>query len=167
METMSSEHTNPDHLFDLAIQASKANDTRKSIDLIKAAIEQSPQDARMHYMLGSLYANIGIYDKAVRSMEKSLQLDQTYGMARFHLGLMYLMSGRQQEAETTWAPLDSNGEEHYFTLFKTGLLKISNNDIADGIQLIKNGIDKNHLNESLNEDMETVIEHASMSMATE
>lgn len=167
METTSSEHVNAEQLFDLALQASKANDTQKSIGLIKAAIEQSPQDARMRYMLGSLYANIGIYDKAVRNMEKSLELDQNYGIARFHLGLLYLMSGRQADAESTWAPLESNGEDHYLTLFKTGLLKIANDDIDHGIQLIKAGIDKNQLNDSLNKDMETVIAHASMSKAVD
>ena len=162
METIDSEK-----LFDLALQASQANDTQKSIGLMKKAIDQSPEDARMWYMLASLYADIGIYDKAIHNMEKALEVDQNYGIARFHLGLLYLMSGRQENAETTWSPLNKLGETHYLTLFKTGLLKIADDEVQEGIQLIKNGIENNQINESLNKDMETVIEHALLSLKAE
>jgi tetratricopeptide (TPR) repeat protein len=153
-----------DTLFDLALQASQANDTLKSINIIKTAIDQSPGDARMWYMLGTLYTDIGIYDKAVLNMEKALELDPGYSIARFHLGLLYLTSGRQAQAEATWLPLDELGESHCLSLFKAGLLKIANHETEAGIQLIKQGIDKNHLVESLNNDMTTVIEHATLSL---
>lgn len=152
-------------LFDQALQASQANDTQKSIGLIKTALEHSPEDARMWYMLGSLYADIGIYDKAIAQMEKALKIDLNYHIARFHLGLLYLMSRRQETAEATWAALDTLGENHYLTLFKAGLLKIAADEIEEGIELIQAGIQKNHLVESLNEDMRTVIEHASYSLS--
>jgi len=158
---------NPNELFDMALQASQANDTQKSIDLIKSAIDQSPDDARMWYMLGSLYTNIGIYDKAISNMEKALELDQNYSIARFHLGLLFLMSGRQEIAETTWNLLDDLGRTHYLSLFKAGLLKLVEDQLQEGIDLIQSGIDNNHLNESLNKDMETVIEHASLSLHKE
>lgn len=149
-----------DKLFDLALQASETNDTRKSIDILKTALQQTPNDARMWYMLGSLYTNIGIYDKAVQNMEKALQVDPNYTIARFHLGLMQLMSGQQEAAETTWLPLDALGESHCLRLFKTGLLKIVDENIDQGIQLIRQGIAANHLVESLNNDMEMVIKNA-------
>jgi tetratricopeptide (TPR) repeat protein len=159
METLDS-----DKLFDMALQASQTNDTQKSIGIIKNAIEQSPQDARMWYMLGTLYTDIGIYDKATANMEKALEIDPEYAIARFHLGLLLLTSGKQQNAETIWLPLESLGSSHYLALFKAGLLKIAHDQIEQGIELIKKGIDKNHVVESLNEDMETVIEHASLSL---
>lgn len=155
---------NSDELFDQALKASQAKDTQKSIGLIKSAIEQSPEDARMWYMLGTLYANIGIYEKAIFNMEKAIDLDVNYNIARFHLGLLYLMSGRQENAENTWSLLDQLGETHYLSLFKTGLLKIVNNQLEEGIALIRSGIDNNTLSESLNKDMETVIEHATFSL---
>jgi tetratricopeptide (TPR) repeat protein len=114
-----------------------------------------------------LYTNIGIYDKAAQNMEKALQIDSDYAIARFHLGLLQLMSGDRNLAEITWSPLDSLGEEHYLTLFKAGLLDIANEDIEQGILLIRQGINKNQVVESLNEDMQTVIEHASLSMQAE
>jgi tetratricopeptide (TPR) repeat protein len=162
METL-----DPDKLFDLALQASQANDTQKSIGIIKTAIDQSPDDARMWYMLGTLYGDIGIYDKAVLNMEKALEIDPNYAIARFHLGLLHLMSGQQDKAEATWLPLNTLGETHYLTLFKMGLLKIVNNEIEQGIALIREGINRNHLVESLNKDMQTVIEHASLSLRLE
>ena len=184
---------NSDELFDMALQASQANDTQKSIGLIKDALDQSPDDARMWYMLGTLYTNIGIYDKAIANMEKALELlttnppelgehvvrvytprfspdllvfelDSDYSIARFHLGLLYLMSGRREYAETTWKLLDALGEAHYLSLFKAGLLKIVNDQLQEGIDLIRRGIANNHLSESLNKDMETVVEHASLSL---
>ena len=158
---------NSDELFDLALQASQANDTQKSIGLIKSAIDQSPEDARMWYMLGSLYADIGIYDKATSNMEKALEKNHNYSIARFHLGLLYLMSGRQENAETTWNALDDLGDTHYLSLFKAGLLKIADDQLREGIELIRIGINNNHLSESLNKDMEIVIEHASLSLSEE
>ena len=161
------ESMDADKLFDLALQASQANDTQKSIGIIKSAIKQSPDDARMWYMLGTLYGDIGIYDKAVLNMEKALQIDPNYAIARFHLGLLQLMSGRRETAEATWQALHTLGQTHYLTLFKTGLLKIVDNDIEQGIALIREGINRNHLVESLNKDMESVIEHASLSVSLE
>ncbi|MCG6971462.1 MAG: tetratricopeptide repeat protein [Gammaproteobacteria bacterium] len=157
----------PDKLFDLALQASQANDPQKSIGILKSAIEQSPEDARMWYMLASLYTDIGIYDKAIHNMEKALQIDPNYAIARFHLGLLQLTSGNRELANTTWLPLNALGETHYLVLFKTGLLHIADDDIEQGILLIRQGIDQNHVVESLNEDMETVIEHASLSLGAQ
>ena len=158
---------NSDKLFDLALQASQANDTQKSIGLIKSAIDQSPEDARMWYMLGTLYTNIGIYDKATSNMEKALEINPNYSIARFHLGLLYLTSGRRENAESTWSSLDELGDAHYLSLFKEGLLKIANDQLREGIDLIRDGINNNQVNESLNKDMETVIEHASLSLGEE
>ena len=121
----------------------------------------------MWYMLGTLYGDIGIYDKAVLNMEKALEIDPNYAIARFHLGLLHLMSGQQDKAEATWLPLNTLGETHYLTLFKMGLLEIVNNDIEQGIALIREGINRNHLVESLNKDMETVIENALLSLRLE
>ena len=154
-------------LFDMALQASQANDTQKSIGFIKEAFDQSPDDARMWYMLGTLYADIGIYDKAVQNMQKALEVDSKYGIARFHLGLMQLISGDQQAAELTWGPLDALGKSHHLCLFKSGLLKIADDDVEEGIALINTGIENNHLNESLNKDMEMVVENAKLSLSME
>lgn len=157
---------NPDaeQLLDMALQASQHNDTQKSFGLVKQAIEKSPDDTRMWYMLGSLYADIGIYDKAIENMEKSLQIDPGYGIARFHLGLLFLTMGQQEQAESTWKGLDALGDTHYLTLFKSGLLHIANDQVQDGIMLIEKGINNNQLNEPLNNDMQTVIENASLSL---
>ncbi len=153
-------------LFDMALQASHANDTQKSIGFIKEALDQSPDDPRMWYMLGTLYTNIGIYDKALQNMEKALEVDPNYSIARFHLGLMQLISGNQQTAESTWASLDTLGASHYLCLFKAGLLKIAADEVEDGIALINRGIANNHLNEALNSDMEMVVENATLSLQT-
>ena len=162
METLDS-----DKLFDLALQASQTNDTQKSIGIIKSALEQSPDDARMWYMLGTLYTNIGIYDKAVQNMEQALRVNPDYSIARFHLGLMQLMSGQQEAAEATWLPLNTLGETHYLRLFTSGLLKIASEDVEQGVELIRQGISANHLVESLNKDMETVIENALLTLQNE
>ncbi|MGD8569910.1 MAG: hypothetical protein PVJ39_17620 [Gammaproteobacteria bacterium] len=161
------ETTEPDKLFDLALQASQAKDTQKSIRYIKLAIDGDPEDARMRYLLGSLYADIGLYDNAISNMENALDLDENYHMARFHLGLLYLMADRQQEAELTWEGLDALDEKHYLSLFKQGLLKIVKDDVREGIDLIKAGINNNHINESLNHDMKAAIDNASLALANE
>ena len=153
-----------EQLLDLALQASQANDTQKSFGLVRQAIEKSPQDTRMWYLLGSLYADIGIYDKAIQNLEKALQIDAGYGIARFHLGLLYLTMGQQDKAETIWEKLESLGDTHYLMLFKSGLLLIANEQVEEGIESIKKGIDNNYLNEGLNKDMESVITNATLAL---
>ena len=157
--------SDPDKLFDLALEASQANDTQKSIHYIKSAINESPEDARMYCMLGSLYTDIGIYDKAILNMEKALELDESYHIARFHLGLLYLMGSRQNDCENTWRLLDTLDDEHYLNLFKEGLLEIVHDNVREGIALIQRGIDNNHINESLNHDMKLAIENARFSLS--
>ncbi len=161
------ETDDPDKLFDLALAASQANDTQKSIHYIKSAIDQSPDDPRMRYMLGTLFANIGLYDNAIINMEKALELDEAYHIARFHLGLFYLMAGRQQEAEQTWQGLDALGEQHYLNLFKNGLLKIVYDNVCEGIALLEAGIENNEVNDTLNTDMQAALDNARLSLAAE
>jgi tetratricopeptide (TPR) repeat protein len=151
----------------MALEASHAKDTQKSIGYIKSAIEQAPEDARMWYMLGTLYADIGLYNNAISNMEKALQLDKNYHIASFHLGLFYLMAGEQQKAEATWEVLNTLGQEHYLNLFKEGLLNIVHDNVQEGIDLIKNGINNNRINEGLNHDMQAAIDNASLSLAME
>lgn len=154
---------NPDLLFDRALEAAQSDDKQKSIAIIKQAISQAPGDARMHYLLGSLYADLGLYDKAVETIEESLRLDKNYNIARFHLGLLQLLSGKVDQAEQTWLPLDSLDDTHYLKLFKTGMLKIVQDEIDEGVACIKAGINHNTLNESLNQDMAVVLENVAMS----
>lgn len=157
------DNPDPDALFNRALEAAQADDKQKSINIIKQAIIHAPDDARMRYLLGSLYADLGLYEKAIENIKEALQIDNNYGIARFHLGLLQLLSGDEQQAEQTWSPLDSLDETHYLRLFKTGMLKIVRDEIREGVEFIKSGIKFNTLNESLNEDMEVVLQNIAMS----
>ncbi|MGD8558629.1 MAG: hypothetical protein PVH04_03120, partial [Gammaproteobacteria bacterium] len=88
-------------------------------------------------------------------------------IARFHLGLFYLMAGRQQEAETTWQSLDNLGDRHYLNLFKQGLLKIVYDQVQEGITLLEMGIENNQVNETLNQDMQAAADNARLALANE
>ncbi|MDH5326177.1 MAG: tetratricopeptide repeat protein [Gammaproteobacteria bacterium] len=158
------ENVDAEQLLDLALQASQAHDTQKSIGLVKLALEKAPEDVRMWYMLGSLYADMGLYDKSLQHLETALQIDAGYGIARFHLGLLYLTMGDRDKAEQIWQKLEELGESHYLMLFKSGLLCIADDKASEGIDKIKQGIDRNAINEELNQDMESVIANATLAL---
>ena len=161
------ETPNPDELFDQALVAMQANDHHKSIELVKHAIDLSPEDARLRYLLGSLYADLGVYEKALSNISSALDIDPNYSIARYHLGFMQLMSGNIEEAEKTWSPLDKLDSNHHLRLFKSGMMKIVREEFSEGLELIKSGIKHNKLNEALNNDMSVVIDNVSLSLEAE
>ena len=94
--------------------------------------------AKLLYFLGAEYAEIGLHDRAVEHMREALEVDSTLTVCRFQLGLLLLLSGKHQEAETVWSLLEAAP----YALFKEGLLALANNDIAMAKRSLSDGIEK-------------------------
>jgi len=149
-----------EELLHLALKASQENKTEDSISYLKRAIEISPNSGKAYYLLGALHAELGLYDRAIEEMSKAVELEPTIDAAQFQLGLLYLTSGRLQPAIDVWKALDSLGENHPFWLFKEGMISLAQDDFADCIIKLEQGIKINTINEALNNDMRRVMEKA-------
>lgn len=148
---------NTEELLHLALDASKKGQTESSIEYLKRAIELSPEDGRIHYMLAAEHAQIGMFNEAAQEMEHAVQLDPTLYTAHFQLGLLHLTSGRVEQATTAWAALDALSEDNFLFLFKSGLEHLVRDEFAPCIDKLKRGIELNTLNQPLNLDMQRII----------
>lgn len=147
-----------EELLHLALAASGQDRGEQAIGYLKRALDLSPRDANIHYLLGAEHAQIGMYDRAISDMTAALELNPALDTARFQLGLLYLTSMRVPEAITTWQPLDQLGSGHPFYLFKTGLISLANDDFTTCVKLLEQGIAANNINLVLNADMQRVID---------
>ncbi|MCW8931135.1 MAG: tetratricopeptide repeat protein [Gammaproteobacteria bacterium] len=146
-----------DELLHFAIRASQNNESEKAILYLKHAIQQDPENAKLHYFLGAQHAEIGMYDRAIKEITKAIELEPTLDMARFQLGLLYATSANIDEAKQAWATFDELDKEHPLYLFKTGLLHLANNEFSDAESNLKKGIELNSFNPDLNADMQRIL----------
>jgi TPR repeat protein len=60
---------------------------KAAIPACKAAVEQSPDEARLHFQLGRAYSRAKKYEAAVEHYRKAAEAG--YAIAQFNLGIMY------------------------------------------------------------------------------
>lgn len=149
-----------DELFHLALKATQENQTERAIEFLKRAVGLAPDNGKIHYLLGALHAEIGMYDRAAIEMAHAVELEPELHAARFQLGLLLLTSGQVEPAKTAWQSLDQLGEQNFFYLFKTGMLALAEDDFENAIRCIELGIENNAINLPLNNDMQRVLEKA-------
>lgn len=153
-----------DELLHLAIIASQQDRHEEAITHLKNALIEKPKDARVHFMLGAEHAEIGMYDRAIEDMKQAVTYDDQLYTAHFQLGLLYITSGKVQEAESAWSPIDTLGQDDPLYLFKTGLLHLAKNEFDDCLTNLEKGIKSNQKNQPLNNDIRRIIEEVKTSI---
>lgn len=143
-------------LLHLGIHAVGNNDPRQAVDCLKRCLTLEPDHPEATYMLGALYAQIGLYDRAKETLGKAVRLNPAEHTASFQLGLLHLTSGDAAQAKSAWQPLDALPSDHFLNLFRTGLIALVEDRFAECIDALERGIAANTLNEPLNEDMRKV-----------
>lgn len=74
----------------------------EGLDLIKKAVELSPEDGYIQDSLAWAYYRLGRYDDAVAPMESAARTMSNDPLINDHLGDIYWMVGRKREAEIQW-----------------------------------------------------------------
>lgn len=151
------ERLDADELLHLALNAAEANRHEEAITSLKRALDLSPQDARLHYLLGAEHAQIGLHDRAIEEIGRAVALDPGLIMARFQLGLLHLTSGRVEQAERIWAPLEALDPGNALRQFKTGLLHLARDEFTDCARCLQEGMAANLEHPTLNKDMQRVL----------
>lgn len=149
-----------DELLHLAIDASQKDNNKKSIEYLKQALEIEPDNGKIHYMLGAMHAELGMFERAIEDMQKAVESDPLLDTAHFQLGLLHITSGNIEQAEKAWAALNKLGKANSLYLFKTGILQLTNDDFQECIDTLEKGIKLNDQNLPLNKDMLMLIEKA-------
>lgn len=146
-----------DELLHLAVEATRRGEHGASISYLKEGVTRFPDDAKLAYVLGAEFAQIGIYDKAEFEMQRAVSIDPDLFTASFQLGLLQMTLGKVEDAKLSWKNIDRLPKEHSLWLFKTGLEHLAAEQYADARKLLEQGIVSNDFSPELNRDINTVL----------
>ena len=126
--------------------------------LAERLIQAYPEDARLHFLRGSMLAGQGRPIEAHAALTRAVELAPDFALARFQLGFFELTSGEAARALATWEPLQDLPADHYLALFVSGLRHLVHDRFADAIAALEAGIAANAENLPLNRDMQLIID---------
>ena len=90
-------------------------DLDKAIAYAEKAVEQAPNYANVHNILGIALRNNGQYDEAVSSFKKALQLDPIKNINRLNnLAWAYLYSKQYEKAISTWKETLERNPDYFY-----------------------------------------------------
>ncbi len=130
-------------------------------DALRAAIENEPRKAELHYLLGAELAGQRDYEGAAQEMARALELNPDLHTCRFQLGLLLLTMAIPDQARAVWADLESLESASPLWYFKRGLEALIEDRFADCVSWLRKGIEVNDANPALNQDMQMIIDRAS------
>ncbi|MDF0606937.1 hypothetical protein HZU77_014975 [Neisseriaceae bacterium TC5R-5] len=148
-----------EELFQLSLNAIERQDHAQAITLLKHGLSQTPEDGRLHYLLGAEYAQIGMSERAAQQLETALLYDASLLTARFQLGLLYLTAGQAGPAIEALTPLIEPLEDGApLRLFAEGLLCLLDDQLEECKRKLAQGIAANQAVPVLNHDMQKIID---------
>ena len=121
-------------------------------------IEAHPDDARLHFLRGSMLAGASRPIEAHASLSRAVELAPDFTLARFQLGFFELTSGEAARALKTWEPLDALPQDHYLAHFVAGLRHLIHDRFSNAVAELRQGIALNEENAPLNGDMQLIID---------
>lgn len=123
-----------------------------------ALIEGFPDDARLHFLRGSMLIGAGRHIEAHGALSRAVELAPEFHIARFQLGFFELTSGEATRAVQTWGPLEALPQAHYLNLFVIGLGHLIRDEFAPAVAHLEEGMRANDENPALNRDMQLLID---------
>jgi superkiller protein 3 len=84
--------------FNKALSLENAGEKLQAIEAYKQAIGVNPKLKEAYNNLAALYADMGMFDKALINYEKVLSLDENYALAYYNLGMTFYALGRYDDA---------------------------------------------------------------------
>lgn len=152
-------YTNLDaeELLHLAIDATGEGRHEVAVSCLKQALEMTPDDARVIYLLAAEHAQLRMFDRAMQGMARALELAPELAIARLQLGLLYLSFDRIDETVAVWQALDELADNEPLKLFKQGLSALIREDYDSCERSLRSGIELNRSNPALNTDMQRIL----------
>lgn len=80
-------------------KAIQGKDFKGAVGFLTKAVQESPNDADAHNLLGYSYRNIGNIDKSMEHYQTALKLDPNHRSAHEYLGELYLDMNQLANAE--------------------------------------------------------------------
>ena len=83
----------------------EAKDFKSAVGHLTKAVQELPNDADAHSMLGYSYRKVGTFDKSMEHYQRALKLDSNHRSAHEYLGELYLDLNQPDNAEKQLAAL--------------------------------------------------------------
>jgi Flp pilus assembly protein TadD len=135
-----------------------ADDSRKGLRRLDELLDAYADDARLHFLKGSVLAGLKRYAEAVGPMREAIEISPDYHLARFQLGLLHLSSGEAEAAREVWRPLSGLGPQDPLRLFAEGLQQLAQDAFGEAERLLRVGMARNQHYPALNADMQLVLD---------
>ncbi|MFP3500985.1 hypothetical protein [Burkholderia sp. SIMBA_062] len=129
-----------------------------ALKLLSAALARWPDDHRLWFLRGSIYAGDQRRAEARVDFARAVALAPDFDIARFMLGLVDLLDGHVQNAAACWAPFDEkpSGRDALW-LFKTGMLALCDDRFDEALDWLRQGIAANERYPGINGYMEGIV----------
>lgn len=134
------------------------SDPEGQLEPIDVLLADFPEDARLHFLRGSILAGAGRLIEAYGSLSRAVEIAPDYALARFQLGLFQLTSGEPENALDTFGRLDRLPDGHYLRKFVDGLRCLIRDDFVGTVENLKRGIQLNTENPPMNNDMQLLVD---------
>ncbi|MDP2606397.1 MAG: tetratricopeptide repeat protein [Deltaproteobacteria bacterium] len=86
-------------------KAIEAKDYKAAVGHFTKAVQEMPNDADAHSMLGYSYRKLGTFDKSMEHYQRALKIDSNHCSAHEYLGELYLDMNQLADAEKQLATL--------------------------------------------------------------
>jgi len=86
-------------------KAIEAKDFKTAVGHLAKAVQELPNDADAHSMLGYSFRKVGTFDKSMEHYQRALKLDSNHRSAHEYLGELYLDLNQLDNAEKQLAAL--------------------------------------------------------------
>ena len=80
-------------------RAIEAKDFKSAVGNLTKAVQENPNDADAHTMLGYSYRKLGTFDKSMEHYQKALKIDSNHRSTHEYLGELYLDMHQPANAE--------------------------------------------------------------------
>jgi Flp pilus assembly protein TadD len=86
-------------------KAVEAKDFKTALGHLTKAVQEAPNDADAHSMLGYSYRKLGTFEKSMEHYQRALKIDSNHRSAHEYLGELYLDMNQLPNAEKQLAAL--------------------------------------------------------------
>lgn len=147
----------PDARLSAALTIVQADDV-EGIREVGRLLTAFPNDARLHFLYGSVLAGVQRYDEGRAAMQRAVELAPDYDLARFQLGFLEFTSGLAAAAAATWTPLVEAPDPSIFAHFASGLNALARDDFSEAERLLEEGMRANDEHPLINGDMQLLLD---------
>ncbi|MEI1689490.1 tetratricopeptide repeat protein [Acinetobacter baumannii] len=145
-----------DETLKLAIHASEHGDAHSAIRYLTELLNIQPDHGAACYFLAMQYAEIGLFERAITTLQHAVEINPTFDIAQFQLGLLYLQTQQTLQAEQIFSGLSLSSHDPALTVFSLGYLALFKEQIPNAIHHFQEGIAVCS-NDALSNDIKRVI----------